>query len=100
MAVCELAGLAGVLCRIVTQPTPAASATMSQLARIAADMIARPGGSALNPSPIMAVSPLWRSLPAVWMLQLLYHPINRTFSICCPSVDLISETDSPSDSQR
>lgn len=44
MAVCELAGLAGVLCRMLTQSTPAATATMSQLARIAADMIARPGG--------------------------------------------------------
>lgn len=64
MAVCELAGLAGVLCRMLTQPTPAATATMSQLARIAADMIARPGGNAVNPSPITVISPLWRSLSA------------------------------------
>ena len=58
MAVCELAGLAGVLCRLLTQPTPAAAATMSQLARMAADMIAHPGGNAVNPSPINGVSPL------------------------------------------
>lgn len=57
MAVCELAGLAGVLCRLLTQPTPAAAATMSQLARMAADMIAHPGGNAVNPSPINGVSP-------------------------------------------
>lgn len=61
MAVCELAGLAGVLCRMLTQPTPAATATMSQLAGIAADMIARPGGNAVNPSPITVIPPLWRS---------------------------------------
>lgn len=58
MAVCELAGLAGVLCRLLTRPTPAAAATMSQLARMAADMIAHPGGNAVNPSPINGVSPL------------------------------------------
>lgn len=52
MALCELAGLAGIPCRMLTQPTPAASATMSQLAEKAADMSARPGGSAVNPSPI------------------------------------------------
>lgn len=62
MAVCELAGLAGVLCRMLTQPTPAATATMSQLARIAAEMIARPSGNTRNPSPIPVILPLWRSL--------------------------------------
>lgn len=44
MAVCERAGLAGVLCRMLTQPTPAVTDAMSQLARIAAGMSGRPGG--------------------------------------------------------
>lgn len=65
MAVCELAGLAGVLCWMLTQPTPAATATVSQLARIAADMIARSGGNAVNPSPVIVISPLWRSLSCI-----------------------------------
>lgn len=50
MTACELAGLAGVVCRMRTQPAPAAAAAVSQLARIAADMIVRPGGSAAAPS--------------------------------------------------
>ncbi len=64
MAVCELAGLAGVLCRMLTEPTPAATATMSQLGGIAADMIALPGGNAVSPSPITGIPPLLRSVSA------------------------------------
>lgn len=60
-AVRELAGLAGILCRMLTQRSPAISATMSQLARIATDMNAYPGGNAVSPSPLTGISPCWRS---------------------------------------
>lgn len=52
MAACELAGLAGVLRRKLPQPAPAATATTSQLAGIVADVIARPGGNAVDPFPM------------------------------------------------
>lgn len=56
MAVCELAGLAGVLCQMITKPTPAATATMSKLVRLAADKAFYHDRNALCSS---TVSQLW-----------------------------------------
>lgn len=82
MAVCELAGLAGVLCQMITKPTLAATATMSKLVRMAADKAFYHDSNALC---LSRVSLLWILISIINTPLIYLYP--STFS---GSADVLS----------
>lgn len=70
MAVCELTGLAGVLCQMITKPTPAATSTMSKLVWMAADKAFYHDSNAVSS---LTASQLWSLISKINTALILPH---------------------------